>query len=141
MEIHYTLYLSLNFDSRYMTNNQADSIIDKINESGQFRYLYFGTYFGFPACCIFNFRRHNKARKDNYYLLDGTGFIPCDHCYSSKSIKQLLSEISKDRICHTQFPKQPKELKEPEYLLPQEVTNTLNKFKKRLLPLDYSLFV
>lgn len=62
----------------------------------------FGTFFGFPECCIKSFytMEHigGPGRK-----LTGTGYIPCLKC-NEKTEEELIAVISENRVCKTPFP-------------------------------------
>lgn len=63
-----------------------------------------GKYFGYPKCCVEEFLKFEHMQ--DVRKLYGTGFIPCKKCNETKSRRELKSEIARNRICPTPFPKQ-----------------------------------
>ncbi len=59
-----------------------------------------GKAFGYPECCIDDFVEFISGpilsfRKPR--LLDGTGFVPCRVCNTTKSEEELVAEINANR--------------------------------------------
>ena len=72
----------------------------------------FGRYFGYPACCVAEFKATvSMATKFLYpngpWL--GTGFIPCSRCApAALDFESFVAEhITPNRLCHLPFPQQP----------------------------------
>lgn len=62
----------------------------------------FGTYFGFPPCCIADFLTRDSAPRIPRKL-SGTGYIPCPSC-NEKPVEALVATIRQNRICSAPFP-------------------------------------
>lgn len=64
-----------------------------------------GLYLGYPLCCSMSFGFEHTALtyKEKTFPLEGTGFVPCPHCASTKSAVQLRTEIARRRYCTTPF--------------------------------------
>ena len=73
-----------------------------------------GLHFGYPTCCIDQFRAGIQKSHTSLYdeLLPkagvyNTGFIPCiDHLMLLATKKITIDEVLKDRKCQYAFPKQ-----------------------------------
>ena len=72
---------------------------------------YYGTYFGYPHCCIQSFFECvNQGEKPSDYLKSagqGTGFIPCErHAELILSKKINIEDCICNRQCETPFLKE-----------------------------------
>ena len=68
----------------------------------------FGTFYGYPQCCIDAFLTRdcatNHVERPEELPFHGSGFIPCKTCFTTKSPEQLEREIAERRQCSTPFP-------------------------------------
>lgn len=56
-----------------------------------------GKAFGYPSCCIAAFSMMDHIKDAHPRKLNGTGFIPCASCNTTKSTEELIKEINAKR--------------------------------------------
>lgn len=64
------------------------------------RWRALGKAFGYPECCVADFVAFISDPMQSFRkprLLDGTGFVPCQVCNTTKSEEELIAEINAKR--------------------------------------------
>lgn len=78
-----------------------------ISEIKMMHWVIFGTYYGYPKCCMEDFcTRGYDITPEQDKVHKHLGFVPCPKC--SKKIvngKTTIRELIKNRICDKEFPK------------------------------------
>lgn len=63
-----------------------------------------GKYYGFPKCCVEAFENGEHILSGKELKLNGTGYIPCQHCNDTKTEDELVDSINLNRIEPKPFP-------------------------------------
>ena len=60
-------------------------------------WLLTGIALGYPTCCIKAFIALKHLGDDRERKLQGTGYVPCDHCDKTKTTQELVDTINRAR--------------------------------------------
>ena len=65
-------------------------------------FTHLGLHYGYPRCCIEEFRKGFGQVDNSAKKLWGTGYVPCTTC-NTKTEQQLIEAINLNRQCPYEF--------------------------------------